>query len=381
MGGDARRAAVAAAPPAGRTEPGLPVAGIDASRAARFRAGEALFNAAYGPATGLGPAFNENQCSACHTDPVSGGVGGVRVRRATIVDDRGRCDLLAGRGGSNIRRNVTAEARAGGLAPERVPAGAATGRFTASPLFGVGFVEAIPDSAILARADSDDRDQDGISGRVGRSADGRMARFGRKAQVATLREFVTSALHEEMGLTSSARPRDLVQGRPVSPAADPAPDPEVSDAAVDLLTEYVRLLAPVVRGAPPRPWTAADVARGERRFTTVGCASCHVPVLVTGQSSVGPLSGRALALYSDLLLHDLGPGLADVCGAGAASAELRTEPLMGLRLRELLLHDGRATSIEEAIRAHGGEASPSRTAFELLSPRERAELIVFLRTL
>jgi CxxC motif-containing protein (DUF1111 family) len=362
-------------------EPGMPIPGLDRETLGRFQAGHALFNQVFTPEQGLGPTFNENQCSACHTSPVSGGVGGERVLKATRVDQAGDCDLLAVQGGENIRRKVTAPGAAAGLVRETVPSGATPGRFTAPALYGRGFVEAIPDSALLALADPEDADGDGISGRVGRTADGRVARFGRKADVATLQEFVAGAAHLEMGLTSNAHASDQAHGQPVPAGADPATDPEVADDVIGLLTDYVRLLAPVGRGVPEPPWTDAAVQQGEQTFRALGCASCHVPVLTTGASPIPVLRHRRVALYSDLLLHDMGPALADVCGPGASPSEVRTEPLQGLRYRELLMHDGRVTHVDDAIRLHGGEAQASVDAFLRLSHRAQAELLAFLQTL
>src|SRR5437867_3790252 len=265
--------------PAGTGEPGTPLPGLGPPELARFRAGAELFNHVFGPAEGLGPAFNENQCSACHTSPASGGVGGERVLKATLFDSATGCNLLSAAGGENIRRQLTAQARALGLERELPPPGATTGRFTAPALYGLGLVDAVPDAVLLARQDPEDADHDGISGRVGRTLDGRVGRFGRKADVATLAEFVASALRFEMGLTTSRYPQDAVQGRSAPPRADPAPDPEVGDSVVARLTDFVRFLAPPGRG-PPRPTgTAAGgaVRRGGRRFAAIGCAGCHVP--------------------------------------------------------------------------------------------------------
>jgi len=138
----------------------------------------------------------------------------------------------------------------------------------------------------------------------------------------------------------------------------------------------VRLLA------PPHPLAMGNEARrGQKIFARVGCVACHVPELRTGKSDVAALSNRTVRAYTDLLLHDMGPDLADICFGDASPSEFRTEPLMGLRLSTAYLHDGRAKSIEEAIRLHGGEAAPSRNAFLALSARERRALLTFLNGL
>jgi len=362
-------------------EPGAPLPGLGPVERERFRAGAEVFNRVFRPAEGLGPAFNENQCSACHTSPAVGGVGGERVLKATRFDRATGCNQLTETGGENIRRQLTPQARALGLKAESPPPAATTGRFTAPELYGLGLVDAVSDAALLELQERERAHHDGVAGRLGRTADGRVGRFGRKADVATLAEFAATALRFEMGLTTSRYRRDALQGRPVPPGTDPAPDPELGDSLVALLTDFVRFLAPVGRGPPRAGRTAEDVTRGERRFDETGCARCHVPALTTGPSPVAALNRRRVALYSDLLLHDMGPALADVCAPGAGPSEVRTAPLMGLRFRELLLHDGRVTSLREAIMLHGGEASAARDRSAALTPAQQAELMAFLETL
>ena len=354
--------------------PGEPLAGLSAAELGRFRAGQALFDRVFQPAEGLGPAFNENQCSACHTDPASGGTGEQRVVKATRFDG-GTCDQLALAGGLNVRTQVTPALRARGVERESPPAAAtARGRFTPPFLFGLGLVEAVPDDAILARHDPDDADGDGISGRAARLADGRLGRFGRKAEFPTLVEFAAGALRLEMGLTTPLDPTEPpVNGAPVPAGVDPVPDPEMSRETLDLLTDYVRFLAPLARWSPEAVVVADSIARGRRLFARAGCPSCHVPTLTTGSNAV--------RLYSDLLLHDMGRGLADVCAATAAPSELRTEMLMGLRYRKVFLHDGRAPTVRDAILLHGGEALPAMEAFTRLSLREQIYLLRFLDSL
>ncbi|PYP74208.1 MAG: hypothetical protein DMD25_15595, partial [Gemmatimonadetes bacterium] len=191
-------------------EPGAPLPGLGAAELARFRAGAELFNHVFTPAEGLGPAFNENQCSACHTSPASGGVGGERVLKATRFDQSTGCNQLTEAGGENIRRQLTPQARALGIKGESPPPAATTGRFTAPALYGLGFVDAVPDAALLELQERERAHHDGVAGRVGRTADGRVGRFGRKADVATLAEFAATALRFEMGLTTSRYPRDAV---------------------------------------------------------------------------------------------------------------------------------------------------------------------------
>ncbi|HXV87144.1 MAG TPA: di-heme oxidoredictase family protein, partial [Gemmatimonadales bacterium] len=358
-------------------EVGGPLPGLSDAESARFLAGQALFNRVFTPEHGLGPLFNENQCSACHTDPASGGTGEQRVTKATRWNGA-TCDLLADRSGRNVRTQATAAMRAHGLERESVPQAATeVGRFTVPFLFGLGLLEAIPEAEILSRADPDDRDGDGVSGRVGRTADGRLGRFGRKADFATIEDFTVGALLLEMGLTSPQEPHEApAGGRPIPPEADPVPEPEVDAAAVDALVDFVRFLSPLAPRRPISAGAADSLRRGERWFTGIGCASCHVPVLITGRNPVRALDRKPVELYSDLLLHDMGPRLANVCAPGVSPSELRTAPLMGLSARRRrFMHDGRAPGLREAILLHGGEAQAARDRFAQLDLLRQLEIV------
>ena len=362
---------------------GDPLPLLRATELARFHAGRALFDKTFTPEEGLGPFFNENQCSACHTDPASGGTTGFeRIVKATHYT-ADSCDLLEMLGGENVQSRVTPLAATHGLTPPTIPASATeTGRFAPTALFGLGLVEAIPDAEILSRADPDDRDGDGISGRGGRARDGRLGRFGRKADVATIDDFTEGALRLEMGITTPHAPHETVPGDAESlDGVDPAPDPEASGQMVSLLSSFVRFLAAPER-ATLRSTAHGDTVRaGRRLFERVGCTACHVPSMRTGPSELAALDEREVELYSDLLLHDMGPTLSNVCGPAASPSELRTAMLMGLRYRTLFLHDSRASDLREAILAHGGEATRAREAFARLTWIEQEILIVFLQSL
>jgi CxxC motif-containing protein (DUF1111 family) len=364
-------------------EAGTPLPGLTREELSRFRQGEALFNRVYTPAEGMGPLFNENQCSACHTVPASGGTGEQRVLKATRYEATTGCDLLLGAGGENIRSQATPLLRAQGVAEETVPrAATATGRFTTTFLFGLGLVEAIPDKVILSLADPNDEDGDGISGRAASTTDGRLGRFGRKAELATIFDFVDGAIRLEMGLTTPIKPlEEGINGAPFPEGTDPAPEPEVDRRTLDLMTDYIRFLTPIARELPISEYEKGAAVRGERLFSELGCASCHVPSMRTGPSEIAALDRKTVALYSDLLLHDMGPGLADICGVTATPSEVRTELLMGLRHREVFLHDGLIYDLENAILRHGGEAQPMRDAFASLDWVAQEDLITFLETL
>ncbi len=278
------------------------------------------------------------------------------------------------------------------------------GRFSARiapQLVGLGLLEAVPESAILAREDVDDADEDGISGKAQRvtdpeSGETRLGRFGWKAAASSLRHQVAGALNTDMGVTTSVLP-ELDCG-PMQADSASSSAPELSDAHLSDLVKYVALLGVRAR----RDIHDAQALAGEGVFEDVGCASCHVPELTTSPfHPLAELREQTIHPYSNLLLHDMGEGLADDLGEGEATgSEWRTTPLWGLGLspcvtggvegpfqsqvctpHESYLHDGRARSLEEAILWHGGEGSASRDAYMALPPEDQLALLAFLRSL
>jgi CxxC motif-containing protein (DUF1111 family) len=253
---------------------------------------------------------------------------------------------------------------------------------------GAGLVEAIPDAAILLGADPDDKDRDGISGRAGIVTDPgtgqtRVGRFGWKAQQATLLAFGADAYRNEMGITNDLFPAELAIGVPAASMkrCDPIPDPEdIADPrtgrrGIDNFASFMRFLAPVDR-APAGP----AEREGELIFNAIGCASCHRPSFTTGPSPNPLFDRRTVALFSDLLLHDVGTG-DGIRQATALPTEIRTPALWGLRFRRPFLHDGRAATIEQAIGHHRHEGELARRGFDQLSETDRARLLAFLRSL
>ena len=251
------------------------------------------------------------------------------------------------------------------------------------PLFGAGLVEAIPDDTILALDDAMDRNRDGISGRAAIVEDmatgqARVGRFGWKAQHATLLAFSGDAYLNEMGISNDLFPRDYVFGVSADQMrrCDPMPDPEdkrdrvTGRRGIDNFESFMRLLAPVARD------TSTDPSRdGERIFAAIGCASCHVPSLTTGQSAGPPVRpapggavlGSAAARRRHRRRYQAGRG---------GTEEIRTPALWGLRLRRPLLHDGSAATPADAIMRHRNEAELARLGFERLSragPQSAAE--------
>jgi CxxC motif-containing protein (DUF1111 family) len=373
--------------------PGDPLSGLSRLQRDEFERGRQVFEHTFTAEAGLGPLFNANACAECHEDPVTGGVGDeVEVHaantrgafdvagnvRGTVVDSDAICDLLQGLGGPVFQTQVTEALRAAtGLDSEPLPAGATLARRTAPDVFGFGLLDAVPDETILALADPDDANGDGISGRPNRFVDGRVGRFGRKALLPSLFEFNAGAFLIEQGITvPGSLEENSVGGQPIPPGVDPLPEPELDAESVRLAHQFVRFLAP-----PSRQMLDAKAKRGERIFASIRCDACHVPSLRTGPSDVRALAHRQVGAYTDFLLHDMGPDLADICFGEATPAEFRTEPLMGLRLSTVFLHDGRATTLEDAIRQHGGEATASRDRFVALPEADRAALLAFLESL
>jgi CxxC motif-containing protein (DUF1111 family) len=358
--------------------PGDPIRGLTRAQRDQFVRGRLVFNRTFTPESGLGPLFNADACGECHEAPVTGGVGDEVELHATAVLADGFCDPLVELGGPVFQQEVTPALKAAmGIDSEPVPSHAVQGRRTTPDVLGFGLLDAVPDAAILAHADPDDRDHDGISGRPNRFFDGRLGRLGRKALVPSLAEFNEGAFQIEQGVTTPRVPDEgTVGGKPIPAGVDPLPEPELAAADVALTHAFVRFLA------PPAPLKlSGEAKRGRTLFAKAGCTGCHVPQLKTGPSEVAALSERTIDAYTDLLLHDMGPELADICLGLASPSEFRTEPLMGLRFSETFLHDGRATSIEEAIRLHGGEGTASRARFEAMSSEDRNAVLAFLRAL
>ena len=366
-------------PPPPPPAPGEPVAGLSTGERGRFLLGKALFERIATADEGLGPLYNADRCSSCHDQPAIGGGGdAVPVLKATHYAD-GRCDPLRSLGGDNIQLRATDPLIALGLGPETVPAEAtATARVTAPTLLGLGLVEAVPEAAFVELANRDDTL---VTGRLPRLEDGRYARFGRKGDAATVADFVDTALRFELGLTTVPHPEEETRnGVPVPPEADLMAEPEIDAETMGILVDYVRYLAPPAPEGGLEGEALESVTRGEAIFRQIGCTSCHQEELRTGDVPEAALSQQVIRPYSDFLLHDMGPGLADVCGLDAAPGELRTAPLWGLRFKSRYLHDGRADDLATAISLHGGEAEGARDAYVSLPASGQADLLRFLDT-
>jgi CxxC motif-containing protein (DUF1111 family) len=268
----------------------------------------------------------------------------------------------------------------------------------ASPMIGLGLLEAVPEAQILEMADPDDADGDGISGRPNRvwslrMEDVMLGRFGWKAGNPTVEQQSAEAFAGDIGIGSTLVPRasgDCTQRQTAcigAPSGAPKdhPNVEIADDLLALVTFYAQNLAVPPRRAADTP----EVAAGRALFDQIGCAACHRPSLKSGEAAGQPhLSNQIIWPYTDLLLHDMGPGLADNRPEGRASGrEWRTPPLWGIGLTKtvsghtLFLHDGRARNLTEAILWHGGEADAARDKFAALSKADRAALLAFVSSL
>lgn len=362
---------------------GGPLEGLSPDQLQRFNTGKKAFQRIFFPEEGLGPLFNAEGCGVCHTQPVTGGSSAIAEVHATKFQPPDICDPLFQEGGPVIQQRATPLLQRAGIEKEGIPPSATSQALrTSPPLFGLGLVDAIPEQTILAHEDPNDADGDGISGRANRFIDGRVARFGRKAFIPTLFEFNAGAFTIEQSVTNPLQPvEETINGRPVPPETDPVPEPEIPLSDIETVDDFVRFLAPPRQRDPASCSEKWCIRRGEKIFRKIGCASCHIPSMQTGPSDIPALNNQTVFLYSDLLVHDMGPDLADICLGLATPPEFRTEMLMGLRLRGRFLHDGSATTVREAIERHGGEAGRSREAFEKLREREKASLLQFLGTI
>jgi CxxC motif-containing protein (DUF1111 family) len=420
----------------------LPSANLAPSRRLDFSVGNSFFRNPWviAPATttardGLGPLFNTNACQNCHIKDGRGHPPGPDALSAASM--LVRLSLPAGSEHAAIieRLGVLAEPTYGGqlqdmanpgTAPEgkvRVSYSLHKVRFAdgsalelrqptleisqlgygplhadtqfsariAPPMIGLGLLEAIPEAAILANADPEDSDGDGISGRANRVWDDALeqtvlGRFGWKAGQPTLNQQNAHAFAGDMGLTSSLiAADDCTPGQSDCRSANHGGEPEVSDSILASVLFYSRNLGVPAR----RNADAPEVLEGKGLFHQAGCQRCHTPQFTTSSDAAEPeLANQPIRPYSDLLLHDMGEGLADNRAEFLATGrEWRTPPLWGIGLTETVnghtqfLHDGRARNLLEAIAWHGGEAEASKQKVLTFSANQRSALLAFLNSL
>ncbi len=398
----------------------FPAPNLSAAELERHLVGDVAFEAAFvtAPAPvnpGLGPLYNHTSCVGCHlrdgrglpllgpgptsqalvrvslatgTPDVPGGavpvpglgtqlqdhaIFGVEPEvRVALVWDEEEGHYGDGAAYSLRRPRLTITRVATG---QVLSADVLTSLRVAPPMVGRGLLEAVAPATLEALADPDDVDGDGIAGRINLPWDvvrreSAAGRFGHKSNTPGLRQQVAAAYANDMGVTSPMFP-------------DPDGRRDIDDATLDATTFYSSTLAVPARGP-----TSVEAEAGERLFERFGCASCHVATLVTGEHEIAALAHQEIWPYTDLLVHDLGDGLADGRpDFGAGGRHWRTTPLWGLGLTQTVtagagyLHDGRARTVAEAILWHGGESERSREAFRTASRAEREALLAFLARL
>ncbi len=406
---------------AGRNAYSHPMPGLRVETRRAHATGNSFFNEnwliALASATsrdGLGPVFNARSCSACHPLDGRGSPDGpsLLIRMSVMKDGQTRPHETYG---DQIRPlaipGATPDAQVKiswretpGTYPDGTPyslrspeinlhtwrEGKPSDPLLLSPrignaVFGLGLLEAVPESLIESRADPDDVNGDGISGRVNRvlnkeSQNFQLGRFGWKANQPSIRLQVADAFAGDIGITSPVNPAERNPG-----SLPNGGTPELPENILQRVTTYLQTLAPPAR----RNTTDENVKQGEQLFTALRCAACHVPELQTGSEAPLPeLANKLFHPYTDLLLHDMGEGLADHRPDHLATGnEWRTPPLWGMGLQHTvnghttLLHDGRARNAEEAILWHEGEAAASRKQFMALPAEERRALLAFLQSL
>lgn len=269
-----------------------------------------------------------------------------------------------------------------------LPANYALSARMAPPVFGVGLLENIPEQTILSFVDREDKNNDGIRGQANYIFDSTtnkniLGRFGFKANASTVLFQVATAYQQDIGVTSSVQPKESSGGQLQSDKRDD--DPELPDSILNAVAFYVRSLAVPAR----RNVNDADNKKGEQLFMQINCSGCHRPTIQTGVNVNFPqLSNQRIHPYTDMLVHDMGTGLADNRADYLASgSEWRTTPLWGIGLFEktngipFYLHDGRARTLEEAILWHDGEAKKAKEQFMSLAKADRDRIIKFLKSL
>ena len=362
-----------------------PVAGLTGEQNEMFLRGDIAFNdEVFTKESGLGPLFVSTSCGSCHAGDGKGHPF-TTLTRFGQSDESG--NLFLHMGGPQLQNRALA-----GYTPEAIPAGASSSKFTPPANTGLGYIDAVSDADLLALTDPNDADGDGISGVVNLIplkgfltprpnsivVNGKhIGRFGKKAGAYDLLQQTAAAYNQDMGITSTYEPFDTYTGHAV--------EQEVSNVTVQDVVFYLKALkAPVQRNT-----NDPDVVLGRQLFVQSDCSKCHTPELKTGYSPIAALSYKTFSPYTDLLMHDMGPGLDDGYTEGTArSYEWRTPALWGLGLSKtsqggayFLMHDGRAGSIEAAILLHGGEAAQSRDKYNSLSEEERKKLVKFLESL
>ena len=411
---------------------GMPLSNITRANRRAHVVGNSFFNKnwVFAPSSttardGLGPLYHARSCSGCHVRdgrgaPTKDGRTGIgllfrlylpgssrgdpnlglqlAVNAAPGIEPEGRVEItyepvrekLDDRHTVTLRRpkyTLKANSVYGQAHPETL-----LSPRLAQPLVGLGLLESVEEKTILALADPDDGNKDGISGRASyvlnpENQQTELGRFGWKASQPSLRLQTAIAFLRDIGITNSIYPDEdftTAQAKIIKPSTH-GNLPEIDDSKLNRVVTYLRTLAPPAQRQPK----AEKVTRGEELFTHAGCAKCHTPTLKTGPNApIDELKNQVIRPYTDLLLHDMGDALSDgIDKPGVSGKEWRTPPLWGIGLTETVngntfyLHDGRARTLEEAIMWHGGEGLAAKRAYSSFSREERQLVWQFLNSL
>lgn len=366
----------------------IPIAGADSDMVARFRTGDRLFDITFREPDGLGPVYIRSSCGSCHADAARG-PGNVQ-KMAVVLDDGvtpgDQSELLYG-------HSVRGQLAAGGMTPVEPPDDPHVKVTTraAPAVLGRGYIDAIDEAEVRRVAAEQAARTDAIHGVVNEvtyqsqanpdtrfhqytpGQAGLVGRFGLKARIATIDDFVADAAQGDMSMTSVLRPTELPN--PDGLADDEKLGPDLDADTINAIADYMRLIA-----IPTRPTPSPEAVQ---LFSDTQCAACHVPSLKTrADYPYAPLAGIDAPVFTDLLLHDMGADHADGLVDGmATSRQWKTPPLIGLRLMNTYLHDGRATTIADAIEGHnadGSEAQDSVARFHALSAAQQQTLIDYV---
>ena len=420
-------------PRTGAIGAGDPVAGLTDAQSEYFFSAKNEFTAEESVSEGLGPRMNLDSCAGCHLYPAVGGSSPPVNPQVAFISKSGGTDTLppflsangpvretrfvrnadgTPDGGVHALFTITGRSGAGGCTltqpdyDSQLAAGNVIFRIP-TPTFGGGLIESIPDATIAANAmnDSGSKNSLGIRGRPnffvnGRTItgqtnnngnDGTIARFGWKAQNKSLLVFSGEAYNVEMGITNEVFNTEREEATACQFAAVPNDTTNFDSATafgtlsdVEKFAIFMRLL-----GAPATSTTSpggkGSIGNGSRLFSQIGCALCHTPSMTTGNAAIAALRNQPVNLYSDLLVHDMGDGLADGVSQGEAGPrEFRSAPLWGLGQRLFFLHDGRTSDLIAAILAHqsnGSEANSVVDGFNGLNENMKQDLLNFLRSL
>ena len=389
---------------------GEPLAGLSNDLLALFNNGKTAFITDETPAEGLGLVFNDSACVRCHNFPAPGGVSTTLVTKFGRYNPDGSFDPLVAFGGPVMQaKGVGRVSGTVVIGPEKVPpqANVVVNR-RASNVLGMGLVEAIPDNMIIAESVRQATFTPATAGHVNqvsnlRTGQPAIGRFCWKSQLGSLYDFSVDAYKEEMGVVvagfttvntitgatilnpfpTGSDGRNLSQenapgGNVALLAFDPIPGPDdPDDTTVKELADFQAMLAPPTRGMP-----SPDVTAGESVFNAIGCTNCHTPKWKTAMDHPIPAYRNILFQpYSDFLVHDMG-NLGDGMPAGTAGPrEMRTAPLWGLRFQPFYLHDGRAKTLDDAIKAHAGQGTAAASAYSRINADQKRKLMAFLSSL